>query len=73
MLKLSPYTLIMHKEMYKMAYDMQGIQQIIPFSKEIFNISMQLLERRRMRRYGILQRRRAARLWTRNSLDRPGR
>ena len=42
MLKLSPYTLTMHKEMYKMAYDMRGIQQIIPFSKEIFNVSMQL-------------------------------
>ena len=42
MLKLSPYTLLMHKEMYKMASDLQGMQQIIPFSKEIFNISMQL-------------------------------
>ena len=42
MLMLSHYTLTMHKEMYKMAYDMRGIQQIIPFSKEIFNISMQL-------------------------------
>ena len=25
-----------------MAYDMRGIQQIIPFSKKIFNVSMQL-------------------------------
>lgn len=28
--------------LYKMAYDMRGIQQIIPFSKKIFNVSMQL-------------------------------
>ena len=42
MLKLSPYTLTMHKELYKMAYDLRGIQQIIPFSQEVFSISMEM-------------------------------
>lgn len=42
MLRLSPYTLAVHKELYKMAYDLMGIQQIVPFAKETFNIGMEL-------------------------------
>lgn len=42
MLKLAPYTLTIHKEIYKMAYDLKGIQQIVPFAKETFNIGLEL-------------------------------
>lgn len=42
MLRLSPYTLTMHKELYNMAYSLKGIQNIIPFAREVFNIAMEL-------------------------------
>lgn len=42
MLKLAPYTLTMHKELYSMAYNLKGIQNIMPFAKEIFNIALEL-------------------------------
>lgn len=42
MLRLSPYTLTMHKELYNMAYRLKGIQNIVPFAKEVFNIAMEL-------------------------------
>lgn len=42
MLKLAPYTLTMHKELYNMCYDLQGIRNVVPFGKEIFNISLHL-------------------------------
>jgi enoyl-CoA hydratase len=42
MLKLAPYTLTMHKELYNMAYDLQGIKQVLQYGKEIFNIAMHL-------------------------------
>jgi len=42
MLKLAPYTLTMHKELYNMCYDLQGIRDVVPFGKEIFNISLAL-------------------------------
>ena len=42
MLKLAPYTLSMHKELYNLAYSMQGILNIVPYAKEIFNIALHL-------------------------------
>ena len=42
MLKLAPYTLTMHKELYNMCYDEMGIRNVVPFGKEIFNISLAL-------------------------------
>ena len=42
MLRLSPYTLTMHKELYNTAYRLKGIQNIVPFAKEVFNIAMEL-------------------------------
>ena len=42
MLRLSPYTLTIHKEIYKQAYDLMGIQHVVPFAKETFNIGMEL-------------------------------
>jgi len=42
MLKLSPYTLSAHKELANMAYSMQGINHVIPFATECFNIGMHL-------------------------------
>ncbi len=42
MLKLAPYTLTMHKELYNMCYELQGIKSIIPFGKEVFNIALHL-------------------------------
>ncbi len=42
MLKLAPYTLTMHKELYNMCYAQQGIRNIVPFGKEVFNISLAL-------------------------------
>lgn len=42
MLRLSPYTLTMHKELYNLAYSLKGIQNIVPFAKEVFNIALEL-------------------------------
>ena len=42
MLKLAPYTLQMHKELYNMAYSLQGITNIVPYAKEVFNIALHL-------------------------------
>lgn len=42
MLKLAPYTLTMHKEIYNMCYALQGIRNVVPFAKEVFNISLAL-------------------------------
>ena len=42
MLRLSSYTLSIHKELCNMAYDLKGIQNIVPFSKEAFSIGMAL-------------------------------
>ena len=42
MLRLSPYTLNIHKELCNMAYDLQGIRNIVPYAKETFNIGMEL-------------------------------
>lgn len=42
MLKLSPYTLAMHKAFTNMAYDLQGMKHIIPFAEETFSISRTL-------------------------------
>ncbi len=42
MLKLAPYTLSMHKELYNLAYSMQGITNIVPYAKEVFNIALHL-------------------------------
>ena len=42
MLRLSPYTLTAHKEIYNMCYNMMGIQQVVPFARETFSIGMEL-------------------------------
>ena len=42
MLRLSPYTLAAHKEIYNLAYSLKGIQNIVPFAKETFSIGMEL-------------------------------
>ena len=42
MLRLSPYTLTAHKEIYNLAYTLMGMQAIVPFAKETFNIGMEL-------------------------------
>lgn len=42
MLRLSPYTLTAHKEIYNLAYNLMGMQQIVPFAKETFSIGMEL-------------------------------
>ena len=42
MLRLSPYTLTAHKEIYNLVSDMMGMQQIVPFAKETFSIGMEL-------------------------------
>ena len=42
MLRLSSYTLSIHKELCNMAYDLQGIRNIVPYAKETFNIGMEL-------------------------------
>lgn len=42
MIKLAPYTLTMHKEIYNMCYEYQGIKNVVPFGKEVFNISLAL-------------------------------
>ena len=42
MLKLAPYTLTIHKELYNMCYALQGIKNIVPYGKEVFNISLAL-------------------------------
>lgn len=42
MLRLAPYTLSIHKELCNMAYDLQGIQSIVSYAKETFNIGMEL-------------------------------
>ena len=42
MLRLSPYTLTAHKEIYNLAYTLQGMQAIVPFAKETFNIGLEL-------------------------------
>lgn len=42
MLRLSSYTLSIHKELCNMAYDLQGIRTIVPYAKEAFNIGMEL-------------------------------
>ena len=39
MLKLSPYTLTMHKAFANMACDLQGMLNILPYSEETFSIS----------------------------------
>ena len=39
MLKLAPNTLMMHKEMLNHAYELQGIKQSIPFTRELFVLS----------------------------------
>lgn len=42
MLRLSPYTLTAHKEIYNLIGDLMGMQQIVPFAKETFSIGMEL-------------------------------
>ena len=42
MMRLSPYTLAAHKEIYNLAYSLKGIQNIVPFAKETFSIGMEL-------------------------------
>lgn len=42
MLKLAPYTLTIHKEVYNTIYDLQGMKNIIPYTKEIFSIGLNL-------------------------------
>lgn len=42
MLRLSPYTLTAHKEIYSMVYNLMGLPQVVPFAKETFNIGMEL-------------------------------
>ncbi len=42
MLRESPYTLSVHKEIYNMAYNLMGIQNIVPFARETFSIGMEL-------------------------------
>ena len=42
MLKLAPYTLTMHKELYNYAYSLMGIMNIVPYAKEVFNIALTL-------------------------------
>lgn len=44
MLRLAPYVLTMQKEQYKMAYNLMGLRQIIPFASEVFSISMHLAD-----------------------------
>lgn len=42
MLKLAPYTLTMHKEFCNLSYNLKGMHAIVPFAKEVFNISLEL-------------------------------
>ena len=42
MLRLAPYTLTMHKELYNHAYNMMGLPNLVPYAKEVFNIALHL-------------------------------
>ena len=42
MLRLAPYTLTMHKELYNYAYNMMGLPNLVTYAKEVFNIALHL-------------------------------